>query len=254
MSNLSFDYSKWDNIDLSDDETDFHPNLDTGLNIKVKRAQRERKMDEYEKQRKELLADGSPAAMDKLRKLEKSKPLFGEDLCHVVDEKTIISDKKIEHAPPPVTKDEASSSGEDTLDYMEKNEDVLEQYAEITDLDELEQFLYDHPVLLHEYGCMTILIFAKRLECAHEREASLNCCRNYLVLRNIMDLAGEAHQLKESRPMVQMFFKQIKENPDRKKKLDEETVNFHKQILDLIAKDAFNEPEVAGAERPPKTD
>ncbi|KAF4742454.1 hsp90 co-chaperone Cdc37, partial [Perkinsus olseni] len=65
-------------------------------------------------------------------------------------ERTIISDKKIESAPPPVTKDEAASSGEDTLDYMEKNEDVLGKYAEITDLKELEQFLYDHPVLLHE--------------------------------------------------------------------------------------------------------
>ncbi|KAF4705057.1 hsp90 co-chaperone Cdc37, partial [Perkinsus olseni] len=120
------------------------------LNIKVKRAQRERKMEEYEQERKQLLEDGSPEAMEKLKKLEKSKPLFGENLCHVVDEKTIISDKKIESAPPAVTKDEAASSGEDTLDYMEKNEDVLEKYAEIRDLKELEQFLYDHPVLLHE--------------------------------------------------------------------------------------------------------
>ncbi|EER13242.1 hypothetical protein Pmar_PMAR022741, partial [Perkinsus marinus ATCC 50983] len=115
MSNLSFDYSKWDNIDLSDDEADFHPNLDTGLNIKVKRAQRERKMEEYEQERKQLLEDGSPEAMKKLEKLERSKPLYGENLCHVVDEKTIISDKKIEKAPPPVTKDEVDSSGEDTL-------------------------------------------------------------------------------------------------------------------------------------------
>lgn len=28
MAKKSFDYSKWDNIELSDDESDLHPNID----------------------------------------------------------------------------------------------------------------------------------------------------------------------------------------------------------------------------------
>ena len=28
MSKLAFDYSKWDNIEISDDEADTHPNID----------------------------------------------------------------------------------------------------------------------------------------------------------------------------------------------------------------------------------
>ena len=28
MAQRSFDYSKWDNIELSDDESDLHPNID----------------------------------------------------------------------------------------------------------------------------------------------------------------------------------------------------------------------------------
>ena len=28
MAAKSFDYSKWDNIELSDDESDLHPNID----------------------------------------------------------------------------------------------------------------------------------------------------------------------------------------------------------------------------------
>ena len=32
MSKFSFDYSRFENIDTSDDDEKFHPNLDTGLN------------------------------------------------------------------------------------------------------------------------------------------------------------------------------------------------------------------------------
>ena len=31
MANKAFDYSKWDNIELSDDESDLHPNIDKVL-------------------------------------------------------------------------------------------------------------------------------------------------------------------------------------------------------------------------------
>eukprot|EP00438_Fugacium_kawagutii_P031096 Skav204638 [mRNA] locus=scaffold1712:400341:403869:- [translate_table: standard] len=43
-----FDYSKWDRLEISDDEAwdTFHPNLDKGLNIRVNRITRDRKEDE----------------------------------------------------------------------------------------------------------------------------------------------------------------------------------------------------------------
>ena len=37
-----FNYSKWDNLDLSDDEKDFHPNIDNNLMIRLKREKREK--------------------------------------------------------------------------------------------------------------------------------------------------------------------------------------------------------------------
>jgi len=36
-----FDYSKWDHIELSDDEEDFHPNIDNDSMIRLKRRSRE---------------------------------------------------------------------------------------------------------------------------------------------------------------------------------------------------------------------
>ena len=39
---LPFDYSKWDKIDLSDDEDDFHPNIDNASFIRYARARADR--------------------------------------------------------------------------------------------------------------------------------------------------------------------------------------------------------------------
>jgi hypothetical protein len=37
MTERSFNYSKWDNIELSDDESDLHPNIDK-VRVRVRRA------------------------------------------------------------------------------------------------------------------------------------------------------------------------------------------------------------------------
>jgi hypothetical protein len=37
MANRSFNYSKWDNIELSDDESDLHPNIDKVRSVVHKR-------------------------------------------------------------------------------------------------------------------------------------------------------------------------------------------------------------------------
>ena len=46
-----FDYSKWDKLDISDDEKEYHPNIDSSLMIRIKREQRARREAEEEKKR-----------------------------------------------------------------------------------------------------------------------------------------------------------------------------------------------------------
>ena len=36
-------YSKWDNIELSDDEDNFHPNIDNNLMIRLQREKRQQR-------------------------------------------------------------------------------------------------------------------------------------------------------------------------------------------------------------------
>ena len=40
MTTRSFDYSKWDNIELSDDESDLHPNIDKESWFRMKHRSR----------------------------------------------------------------------------------------------------------------------------------------------------------------------------------------------------------------------
>jgi hypothetical protein len=40
MSTHSFNYSKWDNIELSDDESDLHPNIDKDSWFRMKHRTR----------------------------------------------------------------------------------------------------------------------------------------------------------------------------------------------------------------------
>ncbi|CAK8998774.1 unnamed protein product [Durusdinium trenchii] len=86
-SRSGFDYSKWDRLEISDDEDTFHPNLDKGLNIRVNRITRERKEDEIDDEVKKLTAEGE---LEKAAKLEARRPLHVGNVCHIAEERTII--------------------------------------------------------------------------------------------------------------------------------------------------------------------
>ena len=84
-------YSKWDNIELSDDEEGMHPNIDKSLMIRIRREQREKRKAEEAAEKEKLLAEGTPEALKKLDELEKKKKWCADDLCTVTSERTIIN-------------------------------------------------------------------------------------------------------------------------------------------------------------------
>ena len=54
-----FDYSKWDNIELSDDEDDVHPNIDKESWFRMKHRSRVEREEREEKDKKLILDDVS---------------------------------------------------------------------------------------------------------------------------------------------------------------------------------------------------
>ena len=49
-----FDYSKWDNIELSDDEDDVHPNIDKESWFRLKHRSRVEREDREDKDKKKI--------------------------------------------------------------------------------------------------------------------------------------------------------------------------------------------------------
>jgi len=229
------DYSKWDNLDISDDEKDYHPNIDASLMIRIKREQRAKREAEEASKIAALKTQGTPEAMDKIANIEKKKKLHVGNICRVVEDKTSISSAtKAEPVLPKAPEDPKNlkpSENDELGDYLEKYDEVLNEFAAINDLPESEKFLYEHPAVLHEHGCNHLLLHQLHLEMSGYREEMLNCVRQYLILRNILDLGREARRTEEFRPMVQLFFKTITASEKKQEELNKETLIFAKNII-----------------------
>ena len=236
MTTKPVDYSKWDRLDISDDEKDYHPNIDASLMIRIKREQRAKREAEEAERIAKLKQAGTPEALAQAADIEKKAKLHVGNICRVVDEKTIVSSKSTVEAPklpkaPENPQSYKPEENDELGDYLDKYDTVLCEYASIKDLDKTEQFLYDHPEVLHEHGCSHLLLRQLHLEMDGERDEMLNCVRQYLILRNVLDLGKEARRTEEFRPMVKMFFKTINNDKTKQDDLARESIIFSQNII-----------------------
>eukprot|EP00906_Rhabdomonas_costata_P012718 RCo018300 len=227
------DYSKWDNIDLSDDEEGMHPNIDKSLMIRIRREQRARRMQEEEEQRKKLLQENTPDAKRKLEELEKHRKWSVDDICHVVSERTIINRRPEEEAKQKeqekqqeekMTEDEKA---EHKLEKMFENEDLLKEYCKLRDLRDSEEWLIQNSKVLNEESAGWILLHLLDLEMDGKSLEMEHATRQYLMLRNILDLAIPTKSPPGS--VIKPFFLQIQQK-EKTAELEKESVLFAEKI------------------------
>jgi cell division cycle protein 37 len=125
MSKLSFDYSKWDRLELSDDEDSFHPNLDKNLNIRVNRITRDRKEEELDEDIKKAVEVGDHK---KAAQVEAKRPLHVGNLCRVAEERTIINRSDGSRKDRIVTGEEEFHVDE-YVEFKRENQQMLDEYA-----------------------------------------------------------------------------------------------------------------------------
>jgi hypothetical protein len=143
-------YAKWDNIDISDDEKDYHPNIDASLMIRIKREQRAKREAEEAARIAELEKKNTPEAVAEIAEVKRRSKLHVDNICRVVDEKTIVNKVTSVEVPslpkaPEDPQNYAPSEDNDLSDYLDQYDSVLTEYSELKDLSMAEQFLYDHP-------------------------------------------------------------------------------------------------------------
>ena len=237
-----FNYSKWDNLDLSDDEKDFHPNIDNNLMIRLKREKREKMRAEEDAIIAKLKTEGTPEAEAEIERIleeRKKRGLSGEDLCHDAWSHTAVNrgpsefeklqeEKKARQAKKASSQNMGDDSiEEDTYaDFRDKYYSKMEEYAHLPP-EKCEDFILEHPEVLQEEAAGHMLIHMLNLEMKGETAKMKEAARQYLMLQNILDLSKQSG--KDPRAAVRPFFKEILQE-EKMKQLNHETDVFATKI------------------------
>lgn len=224
MSRL--DYSKWDHIEVSDDEDDTHPNIDTPSLFRWRHQARvdrmeERKKDweklEKEKQkleetRKKLMkqtlqdSDKKEAEMkladlkkqeeewkkkeEELSKKEKSEPWNIDTICKEGFSKSIINKNKGES--------EENLSENEILqkqkEFTAKYEKDIKTFGMMTKIDDSQKFLQSHPHLVCDKAANHLVIWCIDLEVEEKHALMETVAHQTIILQFILELAKSLKQ------------------------------------------------------------
>jgi len=224
MANLSFNYAKWDKLEISDDEDTFHPNLDKGLNIRVNRITRDRKEEEIDEEKKKAVEKGDHA---KASKLEAKRPLHAGNVCHVAEERTII------HSSDGSTSDrtkrgEESFSVDDFSQFKSDNEAILARFTE-ADWEQSRSMLmeYGH-ILMDNYANSYFMLTALEEEMKGNRARMMKLSHQGQIISQIHQLAEPMKR--PARDLVPRFFEKF-EMSESKAAFQEGVDHFVKHLI-----------------------
>mmetsp|Transcript_3574 Transcript_3574/g.7191 ORF Transcript_3574/g.7191 Transcript_3574/m.7191 type:complete len:365 (-) Transcript_3574:158-1252(-) len=249
---MSLNYSKWDNIVCSsDDDDDCHPNIDKKLWRRLMKEKRERKAQEeqalkakLEKENekdKKMLAnlkasiteDTKAETTKKMKSIElaikkrdrellaifRRKKYSPEEMCHVVDERTIVNSAQ------PMPKDLKDLGYEK---YVKRYEKKLETYSKLETESLSQGFLIKNAELLHDHCSGYLLLKALDFEMKGETESMVKVVKQYLIVQYVLDLAKSMGG-KDPREVLLPFFKKL-EDSEKMAGLKEEVASFAEKI------------------------
>lgn len=245
MSNLSFNYSKWDKLEISDDEETYHPNLDTGLNIRVNRITRDRKEEEIDEEKSKLEAAGK---FDAAAKLEDRRPLHVNNICHVAEERTII------HSNDGSRKDTIKKGEEFCVDeyslFKDENQKLLDTFTNASWEESRDLLMQRGEVLMHEYASTYYMLTALDEEMNGNAKRVEKLCRQGQIISQIHQLAEPLKR--PPRDFVPRFFQKFDRGNSEAMATFEEGVNHWTKNLKQRAVDKRKEQEAAAAEEDEK--
>lgn len=199
----AFNYSKWDRLEISDDEDTFHPNLDKNLNIRVNRITRDRKEEEIDEEKTKLEAAGQA---EKAKKLEQKRPLHVGNICKVVEERTIVNwsdGKKTDRT----VKDGDEFSIDDYLGFKDDNLQLLQEFVD-ADWEKSYKMLVEHGgTILDDCANNYFLLTTLEEEMKGNKERVLKLGRQGQIISQIFQLARPMNR--PPRDLVHRFFERF---------------------------------------------
>lgn len=217
---MPLNYSKWDNIELSDDEDNFHPNIDNNLMIRLQREKRQQREKEEAERREKLEKESSDEAKAELEKMDRTKKLHVGNMCtdkfNSKHEKAAAS-ASATVAPKQDVKVKVKATDEATFtdgyeDFLQANREILLEYAAIDEDDEAsEQFVLKHTQLLSEHATGFYLLHCINLQAEGKTREMKKTARQYLLLTYVCDLA-KTMPGRDARDAIKPLFRKMLTN------------------------------------------
>lgn len=251
-------------LQISDDEDDVHPNIDTPSLFRWRHQARVERMEEVEKSRRDFerekenhqkrvkevkekiqncKEDELPTLQKSLEELEvKGKKISAkEDEFRAKDKKTpwnvdtiskpAFSKTIINKAVANPSYDELSDEEKEKRmrDFVKTNEKLLKQYGMLKKYEDSKKFLLDHNQLVSEATANYLVIWCINLEMEKKSELMAHVAHQCICMQFILELAKQLDV--DPRACVGSFFQRIQvAEPEYKAHFSSEVVAFKERI------------------------
>lgn len=263
---LNSAYSKWDNLEISDDESEVHPNIDRNSWFRMRHRQRVEREEQEQKEQEALQAanDADKKRIDEIKAavkgmaeeaaeplraeldmlignidkrserwdfIEKHKKLNVDNICHVVEERTILTDnpnvtpiedvfpkaaermkqqqRDADSAMLPSATAGPKESGlvemEDYSEFVEMYTATMEEYLQCGSWEKSHELLHKNGgVLLHQHSQTYCLLDCLEQEMNRNFDQMKLSSRQSQILSSITEWATTTK--KHPRDVVPLFF------------------------------------------------
>jgi len=259
---MPIDYSKWKNIEISDDEEDTHPNIDTPSLFKWRHEARVQRMDEFEKKKQEAKAEkerkdrelaeikrkaqhhllDDPDALKRIKDLEKDQSKAAEKLEAINKEErlqawnvdTISKDgfsKSTINKPMPRQKEELSEEEKENKmkKFVQDNKSDLKAFGWLSKMDDSKAFMLERPHLACEETANYLVIQCLNLEMEEKHAAMEQVAHQCICIQYLLELARQLDV--DPRSCISSFFTKIQlADPEYKQAFEDELVAFKDRI------------------------
>lgn len=278
-----FDYSKWNNIELSDDEEDLHPNIDKDSWFRLKHRTRVEREEDEAKNRKVLEKKLQDAQKElekfgeagkghlkaqklqqeierieaELARLDKQRKWNADNMCKTDESRTVVSAAGPGPAPGPEPRLRGEAAAEGYCEFVEEHEALLEEFIELgaeEDLEKVADFLRRHggTLLQGEHAESYLLLDCLEKEMNGEHEAMLRCARQNQLLTQLREFSRAAGR--PARDGVNPVFQRLLDHEETRLNFEETVADFARRVekravekkKEMDAEDAEENPRGPG--------
>jgi len=230
------DYSRWKDIEVSDDEDDTHPNIDTPSLFRWRHEARVQRMQEMEQERADIMKK-KEELKERKKKLEEKKAA-GEDVTSL--EKTFNSDarkladtenefnkkeklnpwnvdtigqdgfsKTVINTKPKQQPEQLSEEekGKRLSNFIKEKKPLLKQFGMLRKFDDSKRFLQEHPELVCEETANYLVLWCVELAMEEKMDLMDHVSHQCISMQFLLELAKQLER--DPRACVASFFTKI---------------------------------------------